>query len=136
MLAASCFGIVKADGVVVAAMPMLRARDGVSVADDGRRHQQHAARRSRPRERRASRSWMPIETAADDTVMIAFTSGTTGVPKAGFPPTPSGLRHDKRGYGAASFACIHERTMVDQNSASWNLMFRWLRNVDALRTAA
>jgi len=27
MLAASCFGIVKADGVVVAAMPM-RARDG------------------------------------------------------------------------------------------------------------
>ena len=104
MLAASCFRIVKADGVVVAAMPMLRARDGVSVADNDRRHQQHAARRSRPRERRASRSWMPIETAADDTVMIAFTSGTTGVPKAGFPPTPSGLRHDKRGYGAASFA--------------------------------
>jgi hypothetical protein len=34
---------------------------------------------------------------------------------------PSALWRDKsRRYGAASSACIYERRMVDQNSASWN----------------
>ena len=60
-----------------------------------------------------------------------------GLPsRSSFNRRPARLRVAKQRYGAASFACIHERTMVDQNSASWNLMFRWLRNVDALRTAA
>jgi hypothetical protein len=39
-----------------------------------------------------------------------------------------------RRYGAASFACIHERRMVDQNSARWNRLVVWLRQLDALET--
>jgi hypothetical protein len=38
-----------------------------------------------------------------------------------------------RRYGAASFARIHERRMVDQTGASWNRLFAWLENLDALR---
>ena len=46
------------------------------------------------------------------------------------------LRVALRRYGAASFACIHERRMVDQNSASWNQISPWLKRLDALRLAA
>jgi hypothetical protein len=34
--------------------------------------------------------------------------------------------------GAASFACIHERRMVDQNSASWNRVVQWMRQLQTL----
>jgi hypothetical protein len=46
------------------------------------------------------------------------------------------LRVASRRCGAASFACNHERRMVDQNSASWNPLIDWLRQVDDIRRAA
>ena len=46
------------------------------------------------------------------------------------------LRVALRRYGAASFACIHERRMVDQSSASWNHITLWLRQLQELRVAA
>jgi 2-aminobenzoate-CoA ligase len=110
MLAASWFGIVKAGGVVVAAMPMLRARElativqraaithaivderglaeleraraecptltTIAVINSTRADDLGRAIDGRPEE------WTAVATAADDPVMIAFTSGTTGVPKA------------------------------------------------------
>ena len=33
----------------------------------------------------------------------------------------------------ASFACIHERRMVDRNSGSWNQLEGWLRQLNGLR---
>jgi mannose/cellobiose epimerase-like protein (N-acyl-D-glucosamine 2-epimerase family) len=39
-------------------------------------------------------------------------------------------------FGAASFAYIHERRMVDQNRASWNQIAPWLKRLNALRLAA
>ena len=42
-------------------------------------------------------------------------------------PTTEGPPPPLHGYGAASFACIHERRMVDQNIASWNQLSGWLR---------
>ena len=50
--------------------------------------------------------------------------------------TSARLRVAARRYGAASFACIHERRMVDQNSASWNQVSLWLRQVAGLRQVA
>ena len=41
-----------------------------------------------------------------------------------------------RRYGAASFACIYKRRMVDQNRGSWNRITGWLRAIDSLRNAA
>jgi hypothetical protein len=35
-----------------------------------------------------------------------------------------------------TFACIHERRLVDLTSASWNQITPWLRRLDALRLAA
>jgi hypothetical protein len=56
---------------------------------------------------------------------------------ASLPPSRFALWRDKsRRDGAASFACIHERRMVDLNSASWNPLMCWLRNVEALQSAA
>ena len=50
---------------------------------------------------------------------------------------PSALWRDKsRRYGAASSACICERRMVDQNSASWNHIATWLQRLETLRCAA
>jgi hypothetical protein len=43
------------------------------------------------------------------------------------PPPPL------RGYGAASFACIHERRLVDQTRASWNQIVGWLKQFDSVR---
>jgi 2-aminobenzoate-CoA ligase len=110
MLAACWFGIVKAGGVVVAAMPMLRAREIATIVQ--RAEVSHAICDARtlgeldqarascptishvavingdraedlgPRSGAGDRSWTPVATAADDPVVIAFTSGTTGVPKA------------------------------------------------------
>ena len=110
MLAASWFGIVKAGGVVVAAMPMLRARELITIlqraqithaiADQRVLVELERAREDFPMlttidainstrpddlgQTIAARPehWTPIATAADDPVIIAFTSGTTGVPKA------------------------------------------------------
>ena len=110
MLAACWFGVVKAGGIAVGTMPLLRAREltGIvakaeithalvdarlvdevtlarpscptlthvlhfnGVADDGL----ESAMASQPA------SFANVDTAADDTCLIAFTSGTTGQPKA------------------------------------------------------
>jgi hypothetical protein len=54
---------------------------------------------------------------------------------ASLPPSRFALWRDKsRRYGAASFACIHERRMVDQTGASWNRIVGWLSQLDALET--
>ncbi len=104
---AAWFGIVRAGGVVVATMPMLRAGELAKVVDKARIS--HAIAEAALAEavegardatgflssivyygeggtlERAAAS-MPddftaVETASDDPVLIAFTSGTTGVPK-------------------------------------------------------
>jgi 2-aminobenzoate-CoA ligase len=110
MLAACWFGVVKAGGIAVGTMPLLRARELVGIvakaqiahalvdarlaeevalarpqcptlahvlhfngaADDGL----EAAMATRPS------TFANVDTAADDCCIIAFTSGTTGQPKA------------------------------------------------------
>jgi hypothetical protein len=55
---------------------------------------------------------------------------------ASLPPSRFALWRDKlQRYGAASFACIHERRMVDQNIASWNQRVDWLNELHSLRKA-
>ncbi|HWE46167.1 MAG TPA: AMP-binding protein [Caulobacteraceae bacterium] len=104
---AAWFGIVRAGGVVVATMPMLRAGELAKVVEKARIS--HAIADASLAEAvegaRDATGWltrihyfgeggalerdaaaMPdafpaVETAADDPVLIAFTSGTTGVPK-------------------------------------------------------
>ena len=110
MLAACWFGIVKAGGVVVAAMPMLRAADLATIVR--RAAVSHAICDARvlgeltraqgdaptlrsittingdgdddlgARLAHAPAEHAAVATATDDPVVIAFTSGTTGVPKA------------------------------------------------------
>ncbi len=107
MLAACWFGVVKAGAIVVATMPMLRARELKTIVDIGR--VTHALcdaaladelRQAAPSldvrlfnggagagslEAAMQRHGAPfaaVDTAADDTCLFAFTSGTTGVPKA------------------------------------------------------
>ena len=46
------------------------------------------------------------------------------------------LRVAKRRYGAAAFARIHERRLVDQNSVSWNRIQVWLKRLRELQTLA
>ena len=100
------FAILKAGGVVVATMPMLRAAELATVIEKGRIshalvYQTFAdvvaeARASAPSLTRVMDSaalqkaaqalppgfrFDPVETAADDPALIAFTSGTTGKPK-------------------------------------------------------
>ena len=100
------FAILKAGGVVVATMPMLRAAELATVIDKGRIshalvHEAFAdvvneARAIAPALTRVMDSaslqktaqalpagfrFDPVETAADDPALIAFTSGTTGKPK-------------------------------------------------------
>lgn len=108
MLAAAWAGIVWAGGIVVAAMPMLRAGELAKLVDKAQIS--HAIIDTGSREgfdgigRRGIKAWFfdgdagtgaleaaldttapglpPADTAADEPALIAFTSGTTGNPKA------------------------------------------------------
>ena len=63
--------------------------------------------------------------------------GHEGLPsRSSFEGDQARLRVASRRYGAASFAWSHERRMVDQNSASWNRIVGWLRQIDLVRLAA
>ncbi len=107
-MAACWFGVVKAGGIVVGTMPLLRARELQAIIDkaqvshalcDARLADELAAARAqcpslrqvlhfggeaRELETRAAAKpagFAAVDTAADDIALIAFTSGTTGVPK-------------------------------------------------------
>ena len=110
MMAACWFGIVKAGGIVVATMPLLRAKElkpilriaqvshalcEAALADELRaaaldspglrqlRHFHYDGPDSLERAmERQPKTFPTVDTASDDTCLIAFTSGTTGVPKA------------------------------------------------------
>jgi 2-aminobenzoate-CoA ligase len=112
MLVACWFAVMKAGAIAVATMPMLRAKELVQIiekgqvttalCDAGLRAELDAAALSAPRlarivcfggdassadglEARMARHDAPftnVDTAADDTCLFAFTSGTTGQPKA------------------------------------------------------
>ncbi len=106
MLAACWFAVIKAGGIAVCTMPLLRAKELVQIVDkaeishalcDARLAEELAL--ARPScatltkveyfhegglEARAARKpsrFANLQTAADDTCLIAFTSGTTGTPK-------------------------------------------------------
>lgn len=109
MMAACWFGVLKAGGIVVATMPLLRARELATVVEKARVHlalsdgrlvaDLEEARGLAPILRRvvawgtddegSLERWMAskpptfdaVDTAADDVALIAFTSGTTGKPK-------------------------------------------------------
>jgi 2-aminobenzoate-CoA ligase len=110
MLAACWFGVVKAGGIAVGSMPLLRARELIAIVtkaeithalvdarlaeevalaapscptlahvmqfNGGTGDEIETAMAARPE------SFSNVDTAADDTCLIAFTSGTTGQPKA------------------------------------------------------
>ena len=109
MMVAAYMAVLKAGGIAVATMPLLRMRELAAIIDkaqcrfaitDHRLHADlEAARAQAPAleriidfggreagdlERRmeaAADVFAPFDTAADDVCLIAFTSGTTGVPK-------------------------------------------------------
>ncbi len=109
MLAACWFGVVKAGGIAVGSMPLLRAKELVQIVGkaeithalcDARlaeelalarpevptlRHVLHfhsdAADGLEARAAAKPASFENVATAAEDTCIIAFTSGTTGMPK-------------------------------------------------------
>ncbi len=110
MMVACWFGIVKAGGVVVATMPLLRAKELKPILEIGRishafcdaslaqeldeaalaaldlKHTRYF-NSTGPDSLEASMQGQPVDfkncnTAADDTCLIGFTSGTTGIPKA------------------------------------------------------
>jgi 2-aminobenzoate-CoA ligase len=109
MMAACWFGVIKAGGIAVATMPLLRARELVTVAEKAQVHlaltdHRLAAELEEARGMTAviervvawgtedegsldrlmadkSAAFDAVDTAADDVAMIAFTSGTTGKPK-------------------------------------------------------
>jgi 2-aminobenzoate-CoA ligase len=110
LMAAAWFGIVKAGGIVVATMPLLRAKElrqvvrkaqvthalcDAALAEELQlampdcptlRHVTHyrddtAAGLEHAMARHPG-AFAPVDTAADDVCLLAFTSGTTGEPKA------------------------------------------------------
>jgi 2-aminobenzoate-CoA ligase len=90
---AAWLGILRAGGIVVATMPLLRAGELLKVIDKAQ--VTHAlvdgplmAEVAKARELTMTAledvgpgEFEPVDTAADDVAIIAFTSGTTGVPK-------------------------------------------------------
>jgi 2-aminobenzoate-CoA ligase len=107
MLAACWFGVVMAGGIAVGTMPLLRARELAGLVDKARirvalcdARLQDELRAAMPQcptlqalrcfntgdleaaMAAAPTTAEPVDTAADDPVLIAFTSGTTGQPKA------------------------------------------------------
>jgi 2-aminobenzoate-CoA ligase len=107
MLAACWFAVVKAGAIAVGTMPLLRARELVGIIDkaqvthalcDARLAEElalaqpqcptltHVLHFNRGSLEDAAQRKLPqfdtVDTAADDTCVIAFTSGTTGQPKA------------------------------------------------------
>ena len=110
MMVAVWFAVIKAGAIAVATMPLLRAKEVKAVIDKAQVHhalchaslaeELHSAALQCPRLRRIlhfdyrgpdsletlmsrqSPQFENADTAADDTCLIAFTSGTTGVPKA------------------------------------------------------
>jgi 2-aminobenzoate-CoA ligase len=104
MMAAIYFAILKAGGIVVATMPLLRAKElGVmiekakvtlAIADEALREEIEKAASGRDCKvvtfgtpgwdaslAAASPEFAPCDTSADDVCLIGFTSGTTGIPK-------------------------------------------------------
>ena len=109
MMAACWFGVLKAGGIVVATMPLLRARELATVAEKAQVHlaltdhrlaaELEEARGIAPVLQRVvawgtdaagsldammadqPATFDAVDTAADDVALIAFTSGTTGKPK-------------------------------------------------------
>lgn len=110
MMVAVWFAVIKAGAIAVATMPLLRAKELKAVIDKAQAHhalchaslaeELHSAALQCPGLRRIlhfdyrgpdsletlmsrqSAHFENADTAADDTCLIAFTSGTTGVPKA------------------------------------------------------
>ena len=114
MMVACWFGVIKAGGVAVAAMPLLRAKELSAIIDIGQishalcadalraevlgaqektttlkhvlfynpREAAHEAQSLEAAMAKASPEFTAVDTAATDTCLLGFTSGTTGVPKA------------------------------------------------------
>ncbi len=106
MLAACWFAVMKAGAIAVATMPLLRAKELKAIIDIGRVTHALCDAALADELRLASSSldlrlfntsgdgsleaamqrhdepFTAVDTAADDTCLLAFTSGTTGVPKA------------------------------------------------------
>ena len=110
MLAACWFAVIKAGGIAVASMPLLRAKElsamleigqiSHALCDSGLAHELTLAASDSPKLRqivffnqtgpgglealmaRHGAPFINVATAADDVGLLCFTSGTTGVPKA------------------------------------------------------
>ena len=110
MMVAAYLAVIKAGGIVVATMPLLRAREltyqltkaqiGLALCDHRLAEEMEKARAAAPALRRVLywgsgeadalealmarpgyETFAPCDTASDDVCLIAFTSGTTGEPK-------------------------------------------------------
>ncbi|MDE2376499.1 AMP-binding protein [Bradyrhizobium sp.] len=109
MMVATYLAVIKAGGIVVATMPLLRAKElaypiqkadiALALCDGKLSDEMEKAKAAAPRPMRvvywgtgaadalealiadASSEFTAVDTASDDTCLIAFTSGTTGDPK-------------------------------------------------------